>query len=345
MSIKISIITIVHHLIREKQTEIFRQNAASVKIQTYPNIEHIIINGTSDEEIQKLIQSCQHDRMRVFSESDNSIYGFMNKGLSQATGDYILYLDADDFLCRSNGIENCVRLLEKEDVDFLYASNRIMNHQINLVDRISEPYIGAYFVRMPFSHQAVLMKREKILALGGFDETFQLAGDYDFLIRLINSGAKGVYCPNEFSTFRTTELSDIKKVLLQQESIRCLEKNFSPICPECDWSEMFLNRKVPDKIIQYIIQHVDKSVCVEIEKVLRQSKCEENSRFIPDEPESLTFYKDLKGMYVGWLKLFGLIPIGQIKVLTDQIIYLIFNHPVLMINKNKRKKNATKKSM
>ena len=67
----------------------------SVAEQTWPNIEHIIVDGLSSDATLEIVRRYPHVT-RLVSERDKGIYDAMNKGLDLVTGDYVLFLNADD---------------------------------------------------------------------------------------------------------------------------------------------------------------------------------------------------------------------------------------------------------
>lgn len=77
----------------------------SVLAQTYPDVEHIIIDGASTDQTVQVAQDYMHrsyaasngHEIRIVSEPDNGLYDAMNKGLRQVSGDYVLFLNAGDF--------------------------------------------------------------------------------------------------------------------------------------------------------------------------------------------------------------------------------------------------------
>ena len=77
----------------------------SVLAQTYPHVEHIIIDGASTDQTVQVAQDYMHrsyaasngHEIRIVSEPDNGLYDAMNKGLRQVSGDYVLFLNAGDF--------------------------------------------------------------------------------------------------------------------------------------------------------------------------------------------------------------------------------------------------------
>lgn len=85
---------------------VFERTANSVLMQTYPHVEHVIIDGASrDRTIEmahtykvKSDEAKTGHTVTIFSEPDNGLYDAMNKGLFKASGDYICYLNAGDTL-------------------------------------------------------------------------------------------------------------------------------------------------------------------------------------------------------------------------------------------------------
>lgn len=72
------------------------QTILSVKNQTYKNIEHIIIDGKSTDETVNILEKYKNSLV-IVSGKDNGIYDAMNKGLKLATGDFIIFINANDY--------------------------------------------------------------------------------------------------------------------------------------------------------------------------------------------------------------------------------------------------------
>jgi glycosyltransferase involved in cell wall biosynthesis len=92
-SILVSVITVV----RNGAATISR-TLESVREQQQVSVEHIIIDGASSDGTVEIIKTYQRDRLRWISERDQGIYDAMNKGVSLAQGEWILFLGADDAL-------------------------------------------------------------------------------------------------------------------------------------------------------------------------------------------------------------------------------------------------------
>lgn len=107
----ISIITInYNHLAGLKKT------MQSVLEQTYSKIEYIIIDGGSTDGSKAYIETYQHDLSYWVSEPDGGIYDAMNKGIDQATGEYLLFLNSGDWLADEQVIASFVALKPVEDL-------------------------------------------------------------------------------------------------------------------------------------------------------------------------------------------------------------------------------------
>ncbi|MDR1561321.1 MAG: glycosyltransferase [Holosporaceae bacterium] len=198
---KVTVITVVYNLIEHTREKFFRQCVESVCKQTYPNIEHIIIDGVSTDGTLKLLKEyAKKGWITYYSEPDTGIYDAMNKGILRSTGKYIAFLNSDDYYCDNYGIEKSVEILENSQVEFSYASAYVL-HNAEIVCSIC-PKIENFFVQMPFCHQTVLMKKDILIKEGMFDTSFVSASDYDLVVRMILKGYKSVHVSNFLVVFR-----------------------------------------------------------------------------------------------------------------------------------------------
>lgn len=106
--VKISVITITYNA-----AATLGRTVDSVLTQTYPYVEHLIVDGAStdntlivakDYSERSYAASNGHD-VRIMSEPDNGLYDAMNKGLRYATGDYVVFLNAGDFFPNSGTLQ------------------------------------------------------------------------------------------------------------------------------------------------------------------------------------------------------------------------------------------------
>lgn len=109
--IKFTVVTITFNA-----REALPRTLDSVLSQTYPHIEHLIVDGASTDGTADIAREyarrsdasgCGH-RVTVSSEPDGGLYDAMNKGLRRATGDYIVFLNAGDFFPDANVVETVI---------------------------------------------------------------------------------------------------------------------------------------------------------------------------------------------------------------------------------------------
>ena len=77
-----------------------RYTMRSVLSQSYPNIEHIIVDGGSTDSTMEIVHELEPEyqgKLRYISGKDKGIYDAMNKGIAMATGDIVGILNSDDF--------------------------------------------------------------------------------------------------------------------------------------------------------------------------------------------------------------------------------------------------------
>lgn len=164
---------------------------ASVAAQDFPDHEHIIIDGASTDETVAIVKSLATARTRIISEPDKGLYDAMNKGLALASGDYVGFLNADDFYIRTDALSLLVAATQ-QDCDAVSAAVAIVD------EHNPEKWIRSYsathfrpwmlrFGHMP-PHPGFYVARHLIDQIGRFDTSYRIAGDFDWLVRFFQAG-------------------------------------------------------------------------------------------------------------------------------------------------------------
>ncbi|MDR2067710.1 MAG: glycosyltransferase [Holosporaceae bacterium] len=199
---KVTVVTVVRNLIETGRESFFLQCIESVREQTYPNIEHIVIDGASTDGTLDLLKKYADKGWIVYySEQDNGIYDAMNKGIQKSTGKYINFLNSDDYFCDRYGLERSVELLEDSGAVFSYSRVYFVCNEEKIA--LLPDKIERFFFSMPFCHQGVLMRRDAIVNEGMFDVKLNIVCDYDLLVKLIMKGCECVSVDVIFVAFRT----------------------------------------------------------------------------------------------------------------------------------------------
>lgn len=185
MPIRFSIITATYNSAATLPTAI-----ESVLGQTYPHIEYIVVDGASTDGTQAIVQAYGTRIARFVSEPDGGIYPALNKGIAMATGDYVGFLHADDLLASPTIIAQMAQLATDHASDMVYGDLEYVGKE-NLNQTIrywkSTPFEASLLKKgwMP-PHPTLYVKRDWYQQIGGFDETFRIAADYDFVLRLFS---------------------------------------------------------------------------------------------------------------------------------------------------------------
>lgn len=165
----------------------------SVAQQTYTNKELIIIDGGSRDGTVDLLEANRERISYWISEPDKGIYNAWNKGLSQAKGEWICFLGADDYFWDAQVLEQMTEQLIKLPASIRVAYGQIMllNNDGKRLYPIGEPWekIKDRFKQvMCIPHQGVMHRRSLFEQHGQFDESYRIAGDYELLLRELKTG-------------------------------------------------------------------------------------------------------------------------------------------------------------
>jgi glycosyltransferase involved in cell wall biosynthesis len=192
-------------------------------LENVSNIESIVINGGSSQDSFDLLKFYIGT---VVNEKDEGISDAFNKGWKYSKGQAVAYLNSGDLLLDKEYYAWADRfLLENSDIDFVY-SDIIFN----------DPIVGELKMKprgknrndlgkgMPFPHPSMVVRLETIQKIGGFSKNFKIAMDFDFVVRLLVGGYRGVYYPHStvkmdgcgISTQREYQgIQECKKSLMQ----------------------------------------------------------------------------------------------------------------------------------
>lgn len=171
----ISVVTICRNERRKIQSTI-----DSVKDQSCTEFEWIVIDGNSTDGTVEILKSDQKRMSTFISESDTGIYNAMNKGLIHAKGEYVLFLNGGDTFA---GPESLEILRKNAGPDVLYGDLAVQDRPGEVI-RYPASITSDFFKTRTLPHQATAVKRSLMLQYGGFDESYQIAGDYEFFARL-----------------------------------------------------------------------------------------------------------------------------------------------------------------
>jgi glycosyltransferase involved in cell wall biosynthesis len=200
---RLTIVTITYNA-----EQVVERTLASVLSQTYEGVEHLIIDGASTDRTLQLAESYKQDsdnngcghKVIIRSEPDEGIYDAMNKGLTQASGDYILFMNAGDFFPQADTLEQIARrckLNERPSAELpavLYGQTNIVDGEGRFLHprRLQAPAQlswKSFRHGMLVCHQAFYARTDLAKNIQ-FDLRYKYSADVDWCIRIMREGER-----------------------------------------------------------------------------------------------------------------------------------------------------------
>lgn len=204
---KISIITVCRNSEKTIETTI-----KSVISQTYKNIEYIVIDGDSKDRTKDIVLSYGNRISKFVSESDKSLWEAMNKAIKLATGDFIYFINSDDYIYDRNVIDDVVTIINKKpELDFIYGDVEVRQTQgKRIIQKSPTPneIIESMILRGTIPHVGSFIEANLFQTIGLYNENYRLASDYEWITKLIHDpDIKLFYFPRVIASFYAGGLS------------------------------------------------------------------------------------------------------------------------------------------
>ena len=185
---KLSIITITYQAeayLERTLKSVFEQGSAE-------EIDYVVVDGASKDRTLDIIEENKAQIQTFISEKDKGIYDAMNKGMSLAKGDYILFLNAGDTFASPSTLKNILKELAGNP-DVLYGEAVFVNNEgksLGLRSEVTPHRLPSHLTWRNFRfgmlvcHQAFIAKRS---LAPSFDLLYQLSSDIDWEIKVLKN--------------------------------------------------------------------------------------------------------------------------------------------------------------
>jgi len=219
---KVSVVTAVFN-----GAETIADTLDSVAAQTYPDVEHVVVDGGSRDNTLEVVK--QHGRRvaRLISERDRGVYDGMNKGIRAATGEVIGTLNADDVYADPDVLARVAAAFADPSVEVCYGD-------LVYVKRDDTSAVVRYWKAGNYERDALrqgwfpphptFFVRRALYERGGlFNIDYPLGGDVELMMRLLwKHQAKAVYIPNVQVKMRLGGISNasLRSIIRQNVVIR-----------------------------------------------------------------------------------------------------------------------------
>lgn len=193
----------------------------SIVSQTFTDYEWIVIDGGSTDGSREFIEQHQ-DRFAYWcSEKDNGIYHAMNKGIRQAKGEYLNFMNAGDTFACSEALS--LVFGERRTADILYgyewvkSTNQIYGDGFHMQKRIQ--WYNFYLRSLP--HQSTFIRRDAFERVGLYDETCKIVADWKwFVLAIFHFDVSYEFIPRIISIFEGEGISATKNTDREKDEYR-----------------------------------------------------------------------------------------------------------------------------
>lgn len=199
---KVSIITINYN-----NAKGLKKTLDSIVSQNQADFEYIVIDGDSTDGSQNIIEEYSKQISYWISEPDSGIYNAMNKGIRQATGEYVLFINSGDVIRTETNLSSIISQITGEDIIFFdlevcdISNNRYVKIYPDSLD-------FKYFAEDSLPHMASFIKKDLLAKYGYYSEKIKISSDWAFFmdaVCLLNCTYKHIH--EYFSTFYLDGLS------------------------------------------------------------------------------------------------------------------------------------------
>jgi len=171
----------------------------SVAAQTYPHVEHVVVDGGSTDGTVELLRE---RGVRFVSEPDGGQAQAINKGFGLTNGTWLGWLNADDLLTPRSAERAMAAAARSSSAGWIYGKCEIREGSER---SIYEPpaRVGRRTLRErnPLAQPGTLVARWALERVGPLDEELDLVMDFDLWLRLIDAGVPALYVPEVLAVF------------------------------------------------------------------------------------------------------------------------------------------------
>ncbi|MCQ2200466.1 MAG: glycosyltransferase [Bacteroidales bacterium] len=149
-------------------------------------VELVVVDGASKDRTIEILEHYKDSIDVIISEPDKGLYDAWNKGVKSSTGEWIMFVGADDMLT-DDAIESYhvyLNSINTEGIDLITAKSDVVDEKGNLLYKLGRPYVWNEFRKVfKLSHGSSLHNRLLFEQVGLFDISYKICADYELLLR------------------------------------------------------------------------------------------------------------------------------------------------------------------
>ena len=171
------------------------ENLKSVFRQDHPNIEHVVIDDGSTDDTPEILESYSNrSDLRIISQENEGLPNAVKTGFSRAAGDIVIWLNADDVLCKTNSASQVAKsMAEHGTTDVLYGPRLAIGPDNEILGiHVPDPRFSYDMLKKRMFTSFIVFDGE-IINRHSLNTDYQYAPDYEFALRLAKNGAEFRY--------------------------------------------------------------------------------------------------------------------------------------------------------
>jgi glycosyltransferase involved in cell wall biosynthesis len=159
----------------------------SVLAQTYPAIEYVVVDGASTDSTADILSRHRAGIAVLLSEPDRGLYDAMNKGIRLASGEFLLFMNADDYFADAKAVADAMAEIAAAPHADVYYGSLLVRMSGGKVRHDPPPPEAAAeeMVLGCLPHQATFARRAVFQRVGEFDLRWRRHADYDWWLKVM----------------------------------------------------------------------------------------------------------------------------------------------------------------
>ncbi len=207
------------------------QALESVFAQSYSCYEVIVVDDGSTDDTGTVLAPYR-DRIRYFYQENSGPSAARNRGLELASGEFVVFLDSDDILLPGKLVAQVACFDSRDGTDLVHSGWRLVNHAIEEIGsvepwrRTAELDLKACLQVHPFYMGAMMLRRDTVQRVGGFNSDLRQAEDIDLVLRMMLNGSQATWLKQTTVMYRQHQTSLTHSGLERVQSVNRVFADF-----------------------------------------------------------------------------------------------------------------------